>query len=320
MNLFIKTSFLTALTSMFFTLNSQAQSLSIYLENDVIDGKDKHYTNGTSIVYISDDYQNSFINKIPTVFSNTTNSNFGIGFSQLTFTPSDIKEKNKIVKDLPYAGILNFDFFIYKWSENFFHKYMLTLGVVGPSTKVEEFQESFHNITDNTKPAGWNNQLKDDFLYNFSYNFGHKSYKKAFDYGKLDINNSFKIDFGNYNRAVSLSSMIRYGNGYADNFNTVGRLTGSNENKQLNIKTSDFKNINWSISYGLAYTYTDFFYVNDHDKSYNLEKIRGTITQIVSLDTYFQEYIISFNYKSNKSLFTNNSKSNWAGISLIYLF
>ena len=240
----------------------------------------------------------------------------------MTFTPSDIKQKNKIVKDLPYAGIVNIDLFIYKWSEAFFHEYMLSVGIVGPSTKVEQIQESFHYITGNNKPKGWNNQLKDDFLYNFTYSFGHKSYKKTFDYGKLDINNSFRIDLGNYNRAISLGSMIRYGNGYADNFNTVGRLIGSNENKQLNLQTSNSKDINWSISYGIAYRYIDFFYVNDYDKSYNLEKIRETISQIISLDTYFNKYILSFNFKSNKSLFGNDTsvKTNGAGISLIYLF
>ena len=308
------------ITSIFFTLTAYSQSLSLYLENDVIDKEDKHYTNGTSIVYVSNSYENSFINKIPTPFSQTKNANFGLAFSRLTFTPSTIKQKNKIIGDLPYAGIVNLDFFIYKWNESFFHKYMLTLGMVGKSTKSEQFQKAFHNITGNTQPKGWDNQLKDDFLYNFSYNFGHKSYKKTFDYGKLDINNSFRIDLGNYNRAVNISSMIRYGKGYPDNFNTVGRLIGSNENKQLNIKRKNTKDINWSISYGLAYTYTDFFYVNDYDKSYNLEKIKGTLSQIISLDSYFQDYIISFNYKTNKSLFIKNDNSNWAGISLVYLF
>jgi hypothetical protein len=292
-----------------FTLN--AKSLSFHLENDVIDGKDRHYTNGVSIVYLSDTYQNN----------ETQNTNYGIAFNQLAFTPSDIKEKNKISGDLPYAGILAIDFFIYKWSEVFFHEYMITLGMIGPSTKTEQFQENFHNITGNTKPAGWDNQLKDDFLYNFSYSFGHKSFKKSFTYGKLDINNSFKIDLGNYNRAVSVASMIRYGSGFPDNFNTVGRLIGSNENKQLNLQKKHSKDINWSISYGLAYTYIDFFYVNDQDKSYNLEKIRETISQIISLDTYINKYIISFNFKSNKSLFDNKDvNSNWAGISFVYLF
>jgi hypothetical protein len=300
----------------------QAQSLSFHLENDVIDGKDRHYTNGTSIVYLSDTYKNSFLNKIPTPYGQTPNANYGIAFNQLTFTPNNLKEKNKIINDLPYAGILTIDLFMYKWNEAFFHEYMITLGMVGASTKTEQFQENFHNITGNTNPAGWNNQLKDDFLYNFSYSFGHKSYKKTFDYGKLDINNSFRIDLGNYNRDLTLGSMIRYGKGYPDNFNTIGRIIGSNENKQLNLQRKHSKDIDWSISYGLAYTYTDFFYVNDYDKSYNLEKIRETISQIISLDTYLNQYIISFTFKSNKSLFGKDKdvKSNWAEVSLIYLF
>lgn len=299
----------------------QAQSLSFYFENDVVDGTDRHYTNGTSFVYSSDTYKDGFLNKIPTPFADTPNTNFGIAYSQLAFTPSNLKDKNKIIGDLPYAGVITIDFFIYKWSENFFHEYMITLGMIGPSTKTEQFQKSFHNISGNTKPKGWNNQLEDDFLYNFSYTLGHKSYKKTFKYGKFDINNSFRIDLGNYNRDVMISSMIRYGSDFPDNFNTVGRFIGSNENKQLNVESKTNKNINWSISYGLAYTYTDFFYVNDHDKSYNLEKIRDSITQIIVLDTYLNNYILSFNFKSSKSVFKNNNvKENWGGVSLIYLF
>jgi len=305
-----------------FVSNLQSQSLSFYFENDVVDGTDRHYTNGTAFVYLSDTYEDSFINDLPTLYGNTPNANFGIAYSQLAFTPSDLKEKNKIIGDLPYAGVITVDFFIYKWSKVFFHEYMLTLGMVGPSTKTEQFQKTFHDITGNTKPQGWDNQLEDDFLYNFSYSFGHKSYKKIFDYGKFDINNSFRISLGNYNRDVTVSSMLRYGNNFPDNFNTVGRFIGSNENKQLNIQRKKNKNIDWSISYGISYTYTDFFYVNDHDKSYNLDRIEEAITQIIALDTYLEEYILSFNFKSSESIFKNNRKleENWGGISIIYLF
>jgi hypothetical protein len=310
------------LLTILFIFNLQAQSLSFYFENDVVDGSDRHYTNGTSFVYLSDTYQDSLINQVPTLYGETPNANFGIAYTHLAFTPSDLEEKNKIIGDLPYAGVINIDFFIYKWSKSFFHEYMITLGMVGPSTKTEQFQKGFHDIIGGTNPEGWNNQLKDNFLYNFSYSFGHKSYKKTFEYGKLDINNSFRIDLGNYNRDVIFSSMIRYGSDFPDNFNTVGRFIGSNENKQLNIEKRNNKNIDWSISYGLAYTYTDFFYVNDHDKSYNLSKIRETITQIISLDTYLDRYIISFNFKSSESIFKNNEdvEDKWGGVSIIYLF
>ena len=78
-------------------INLNAQVVSVFLENDVVDGKDKHYTNGSSFMYLSDKdtnnlskYDNSFfefISKIPTFNSNTTNQTLGLNYSQLAFTP-----------------------------------------------------------------------------------------------------------------------------------------------------------------------------------------------------------------------------------------
>ena len=138
MSIFIK----ILLLNFLFLLTLQAQSLSFYFENDVVDGQDRHYTNGTSFIYLSDTYQDGFLNKIPSIYGHTQNSNFGIAYSQLAFTPSNLKIQEKIIGDIPYAGVINVDLFIYKWNKLFFHEYMLTLGMVGPSTKTEQFQKS----------------------------------------------------------------------------------------------------------------------------------------------------------------------------------
>jgi lipid A 3-O-deacylase len=34
------------------------------------------------------------------------------------------------------------DFILYKWEEDFFHQYMMTLGMVGPSSAAENFQKA----------------------------------------------------------------------------------------------------------------------------------------------------------------------------------
>ena len=49
-------------------------------------------------------------------------------------------------------------------------------------------------------------------------------------------------------------------------------LLVQNENKLLNLDSKTTKDFAWAISYGLGYVYTDYFYVNDYDKSYELEK------------------------------------------------
>ncbi len=321
---------LIVLTSFISTLN--ADSFSIFLQNDIIEnGKDEHYTNGVFINYLTDKdtnskkYKNSFyktISKIPTFHKDTKYQSLGLTYSNLTFTPQNIKRKEKIENDLPYAGVNLIDLILYKWDDDFFHEYITTLGFVGPSTKTKQIQKEFHNITGHSNPNGWDNQLEDDFLYNFTYSYGHKTYKKDFKYGKIDVINNLRVNLGNYNRSLLLGSMFRYGNNYPDNFNTVGRFLGSNENKLLNLDSKINKDFAWSISYGLAYSYTDFFYVNDFDSSYKNEKIKDSITQVISLDAYLEKFIFSLSYKRNDLISSKNTnlEQTWGGITISYLF
>ena len=326
MKLFLKIAFMFILS-----LNLKAEVFSVFLENDVVDGQDRHYTNGSSFMYLSNNdtndssKDNSFLNlisKIPTFNNNTKYQTLGLNYSQFAFTPSDLEKKEKIVGDLPYAGVIAIDFILYQWEEDFFHEYMLTLGAVGPSTNTDNFQKAYHQVSGNRDPKGWNNQLDDDFLYNFAYSYGFKMLKYDFSYGKMDVTNNLRLDVGNFNRAALVSSSIRYGNKYPNNFNTVGRFIGANENKLLNLDSKTTKDFAWAISYGLGYVYTDYFYVNDYDKSYELEKIKDTVMQVISLDTYFDSFVITFTLKSSKFAVTNenSTRENWGGVNIAYLF
>lgn len=326
MKLFLKIAFIFILS-----LNLKAEVFSVFLENDVVDGQDRHYTNGSSFMYLSNNdtndssKDNSFLNlisKIPTFNNNTKYQTLGLNYSQFAFTPSDLEKKEKIVGDLPYAGVIAIDFILYQWEEDFFHEYMLTLGAVGPSTNTDNFQKAYHQVSGNRDPKGWNNQLDDDFLYNFAYSYGFKMLKYDFSYGKMDVTNNLRLDVGNFNRAALVSSSIRYGNKYPNNFNTVGRFIGANENKLLNLDSKTTKDFAWAISYGLGYIYTDYFYVNDYDKSYELEKIKDTVMQVISLDTYFDSFVITFTLKSSKFAVTNenSTRENWGGVNIAYLF
>ena len=326
MKLFLKIAFMFILS-----LNLKAEVFSVFLENDVVDGQDRHYTNGSSFMYLSNNdtndssKDNSFLNlisKIPTFNNNTKYQTLGLNYSQFAFTPSDLEKKEKIVGDLPYAGVIAIDFILYQWEEDFFHEYMLTLGAVGPSTNTDNFQKAYHQVSGNRDPKGWNNQLDDDFLYNFAYSYGFKMLKYDFSYGKIDVTNNLRVDVGNFNRAALVSSSIRYGNKYPNNFNTVGRFIGANENKLLNLDSKTTKDFAWAISYGLGYIYTDYFYVNDYDKSYELDKIKDTVMQVISLDTYFDSFVVTFTLKSSKFAVTNenSTRENWGGVNIAYLF
>lgn len=324
--------FLKMIILLILAIQLNAQMFSLNVENDVVDGEDRHYSNGISLMYLSENDTNNLekydnklyklISKTPTLNDDLKYQSLGVNLSHFTFTPSNIESKEKLIGDLPYAGIFMLDFILYKWNEKLFHEYILSLGMVGPSTQTDKVHDKFHNITNATNPLGWNNQLEDDFLYNFTYTFGHKTYRNIIGKNKFDLINSVSLNMGNFNKAIQIGSILRYGNNYPDNFNTVGRLIGGNEHKLLNLEVKNKTKFAWSVSYGLAYSYIDYFYVNDFDKSYENEKIGNTLTQIAGIDGYWDKWILSFMFKSSDFAFKNNSplKNNWGGISITYLF
>ena len=138
----------------------------------------------------------------------------------------------------------------------------------------------------------------------------------------MDLTNNFRVDVGNYNRALLIGSMIRYGNNYPNNFNTVGKFLGVNENKFLNLDSKSNKNLAWSLSYGLAYSYTDYFYVANYDKSYQLDRLKDSIVHVVSLDTYLEDFVLSLSFKSSNFVRIDgkSERENWGGINIAYLF
>ena len=99
--------FLKFLSIYFITVNLNAQVISAFMENDVIDGEDKHYTNGASFMYLSNKdtndlikYDNSllnFISKIPTFNNNTKYQSLGMNLSHLTFTPENSENTQKLL-------------------------------------------------------------------------------------------------------------------------------------------------------------------------------------------------------------------------------
>lgn len=112
--------FVNASIALVFSTSLYAQTFSINLENDVVDGKDNHYTNGSSFMYLSnkdtnnlDKYDSKFfeyISLIPTFSNNFKYQSIGISYSQLAFV------------------------------------------MIGPSMKNKEFQKEYHRITGNSKP------------------------------------------------------------------------------------------------------------------------------------------------------------------------
>lgn len=313
-------------------LNLYADVVSVFLENDFVAQQDRHYTNGFSLAWLSENDTNNLkkhdsslyelISKIPYINHDTKNQSISLVFNHLVFTPTDTKRKDKIKNDLPYAGVSTVDFLIYKWNENYFHQYGISFGLIGPSTRAKELQNGAHKIVGVETMKGWDNQLNDEFVYGLSYAYGYKAYEKKFTNKKLDITNSIKLDFGNGFRDILLGSMIRFGKNIASSFNTVGSTFGGNKDSALGLENKLNKNYGWSINYGLYYNFIEYFYISDFDKSYKIDKDKRVLAQITSLDFYKNTYKLSFTYKTSHFFLEKEKRivDSWGGVSFQKVF
>ena len=106
--------FLKIIPLCFLSLSLNAEVFSGFFENDVVNGEDKHYTNGAAFSYLSnkdtndlDKYNNSFFNlvsKIPTFNDNTKYQTLGMTLSHFTFTPDDSEKEREIIMSSSHAN------------------------------------------------------------------------------------------------------------------------------------------------------------------------------------------------------------------------
>ena len=166
-------------------LNSE---IRLQIDNDrfYFSKTDQYYTSGIHLSYrqrITDSLEdkkllNSLFPKEKSVF-------WGIQAAQRIYTPKDISEQFLENFDRPYAGWLFLKGSVdLLYNNKSSHSISLDLGVTGPKSGAEGFQNWWHNKTNITMPEGWENQISESPSINLTYNF-----KQA-----LVLTNSFEIE------------------------------------------------------------------------------------------------------------------------------
>lgn len=103
-----------------------------------------------------------------------TRRGFGLSIGHAIYTPDRIFESRLREDDRPYAGRLygaaywQWDS---QWSEGVrtLDHLEFDLGVVGPSSYADSIQRGIHTGFDQTRPRGWDNQLKDEIAVDLTY-------------------------------------------------------------------------------------------------------------------------------------------------------
>jgi hypothetical protein len=129
---------------------THAGEVRVTLENDLMNGNDRHYTHGTEIAYTPKLGRTWYV-------------------GQLIYTPSDISVSEVQREDRLYGGWLYFGHTWLKRDYDWLHYYGGNVGVLGPISGAECVQKWVHEQVGNQEPMGWEHQLKNQFAYQLEY-------------------------------------------------------------------------------------------------------------------------------------------------------
>jgi hypothetical protein len=213
-------------------------TFNILAENDLWgSGSDKHFTHGTRLSLVEsrrnpgkgedcqpdDDFH--FMDVMRTISDYTPPGWLGFEADQVSFilgqnifTPEDISNPNLILNDRPYAGWLYFGIGLIDPHKDadipYFDTVELNLGIVGPEAYAQDVQTWWHaNISDSPRPAGWDNQLKNEpgILLNLERKWRMELTPHDYEGLQVDFLPSVGAALGNVYTYASAGTMFRLG-------------------------------------------------------------------------------------------------------------
>lgn len=150
---------------------SRESILRINFDNDILDYTDRFYTNGIKVDLISPGLQMNPLAKLMVPYWGSGKNYHGLTLVQNMFTPSTTKTGGILYGDRPYAAYLYVGSFKITNDpvKHFRQTSELDLGIMGPNSYGEWVQQAFHNtVPTNNEPLGWEYQIKNDLVLNYS--------------------------------------------------------------------------------------------------------------------------------------------------------
>jgi lipid A 3-O-deacylase len=108
-------------------------------------------------------------NRLPTLKGKGLAHRAGLTIAQTIQTPNDIRRRDLINNDVPYAGVITVQGSWYAYDDSEFRGFEITTGILGPIALGEQAQKAFHKLSGRMLPQGWGNQLHNEPLLGLGY-------------------------------------------------------------------------------------------------------------------------------------------------------
>ncbi len=146
-----------------------ACEFQLYVENDMLSGTDRYYTNGIKFgggVSAEPLIERIFQKPAESVLRSVTNApgqiEFGLFLGQNMYTPRNIKTSLPQPLDRPWAAWLYVGGVVQNVEKDRLQTVELDLGMVGPAALGKLVQSEWHKLIGADQPQGWNNQLRNE--------------------------------------------------------------------------------------------------------------------------------------------------------------
>ena len=152
----------------------EARTFSVYFENDIFTGSDRHYTNGVKLTWISPDLAAfaeygalpkswlRYAEYLPFVNEPGFQRNVAFSIGQNMYTPVEIEREDLIVDDRPYAGWAYAGVAFHSKNQKRLDTVEFQIGVIGPESMAEPIQKFVHKVVNSPEPRGWDHQLRNE--------------------------------------------------------------------------------------------------------------------------------------------------------------
>ena len=223
-----KTVFLSVFVSFSSLASAEVDWVSVTLDNDLFVDSDNGYTNG---LYVSLYDVGRHSNQLPShdfwvsplmwsmpqeTIKGSINA-YMIG--QTMSTPSDISIADPIENELPYSALLSLTNSYMTVSPDHADRVSTTIGIVGPAALGEEAQKLVHGIIGADEPQGWDTQLHNELVFQFSRARTWRSWVSGS--GNYDLLTNADLSLGTIKSSLDTGMTVRYGKDLINSYATT---------------------------------------------------------------------------------------------------
>lgn len=163
------------------------QELQLFIENDMLAGTDRYYTNGFKLGFgvpgktLRRLFEGPATSVLDLLSDDDAQHHFGLFFGQNLYTPRDISVREAQPNDRPWAAWLYLGGVAQRRQDDRLHTVEIDIGMLGPAALGEQVQSEWHRLVGVRQPQGWDNQQPNEPALLVSYVHKRRYGNTAFD-------------------------------------------------------------------------------------------------------------------------------------------